>query len=275
MTERYLHGRAAWVIGGASGMGRAIAIAIALAEAGANVAVGSLKRADGERQASRPATHIPTEAEFEDVTRAIESAGQRALALPLDVRSDESAQAFFNTAIAAFGKLDILVNAAGTTAHHAMLGHPDDLWHGVIDTNLTGSFRTIKLCLPGMIERRWGRIINIASTAARAGGPDWSAYCASKAGLVGLTRCVALEGAAHGVTCNAINPGWVDTPQSRESAARHFGLEAPRATVDAYRSEIIAKTPQRRLIDPVNGGAKWDRRGGAKRDHLAAVGLSP
>ena len=92
-----------------------------------------------------------------------------------------------------------------------MCGHPDELWHQVIDINLNGVYRTIKLCLPGMIDRKWGRIINIASTAASVGSPTNAAYCASKAAVVGLTHCVALEGAPHGVTCNAISPGWVET----------------------------------------------------------------
>ena len=113
--------------------------------------------------------------------------------------------------MAAFGKVDILANAAGITAEKLICGHSEQLWLKVMDVNANGPFRTIKLILPGMIERRWGRIINISSTAASVGAKTSGAYCASKAAVLGLTRCVALEGAEHGVSCNAISPGWVQT----------------------------------------------------------------
>ena len=98
----------------------------------------------------------------------------------------------------------------------------------VLDINLNGCYRTIKRCFPGMIERRWGRIINIASTAAEVGCPRYSAYCASKSALLGLTRCVALEGAEHGVTCNAINPGSVGTEMMRLGSLQAHRAGRPR-----------------------------------------------
>ncbi len=120
--------------------------------------------------------------------------------------------------------------------------------------NLNGTYRTIKRVLPGMLERGWGRIVNIASTAASVGAATSAAYCASKAAVVGLTRCVALEGAAHGVTCNSVSPTWVDTPFGRDwmndIARNQEGTDG-----DTYVSNAKAANPQGRLIDPSEVGA--------------------
>ncbi|MDF5729294.1 MAG: SDR family NAD(P)-dependent oxidoreductase [Rhizonema sp. PD38] len=172
--EKFLRGRVAMITGGASGIGRAIALA--LAEAGADVAIGS-----------RSASTKPCKDE-------IEARGVRALAMNLDVTSTDSVQAFYDVVVKAFGKVDILANSAGIVAEQTICGHTDELWHQIIDVNLNGVYRTIKLCLPGMIERKWGRIINITSTAAEVGSPIYAAYCASKAGVVGLTHCVRCFG---------------------------------------------------------------------------------
>ncbi len=91
---------------------------------------------------------------------------------------------------------DILVNAAGTTAEQPVSGHSDELWLKIIDTNLNGAFRMMRELLPGMIARKWGRIVNIGSTAATVGWKDNPAYCASKSGLLGLTRCGCSGGCA-------------------------------------------------------------------------------
>ena len=168
--------------------------------------------------------------------------------------SEDSVQAFYDATIEAFGHVDILVNAAGITAEQTILGHSDALWLKVIDVNLNGAYRTIKLCLPGMIERGWGRIINIASTAASVGAPTSGAYCASKAGVVGLTRCVALEGAAHGVTCNAISPTWVETDFGRGWMTGIAEDQEGRKGED-YIADAKAANPQKRLIQPSEIGA--------------------
>ena len=252
MTDTFLEGRAALVTGGASGMGRAMALAFA--SAGADVAIGSLLADRAESKAEGEIAHLPGEQELEAAAREIESHGGKALAMELDVTSMESVEAFYGAAVEKFGKVDILANAAGVTAEHAISGHDDALWNKVIDVNLNGAYRTIKLCLPGMIERKWGRIINIASTAASVGAPSSGAYCASKAGVVGLTRCVALEGAAHGVTCNAISPTWVETRFGKEWMTDIAETEQGRSGED-YIAEARARNPQGRLIQPQEIGA--------------------
>ena len=250
MNDKYLSGRVAMVTGGASGMGRAMALA--LAEAGADVAIGSLLA--GGASVGREVVYLPGQQELDDTAREIEAHGVRAFALDLDVTSMDSVQAFHDATVKAFGKVDILANAAGITAEQTISGHPDELWDKVIDVNLNGTYRTIKLCLPGMIERKWGRIINIASTAASVGAETSGAYCASKAGVVGLTRCVALEGAKHGVTCNAISPTWVETrfgtSWMTDIAERQEGRSG-----EAYIADAKAANPQGRLIQPSEIGA--------------------
>ncbi|MFQ5973362.1 MAG: SDR family NAD(P)-dependent oxidoreductase [Alphaproteobacteria bacterium] len=245
MTEKFLGGRTAMVTGGASGMGRAMALGFA--GAGADVAIGSLLA--GGRKSEGEVSYLPGEEELAATKREIEAHGVRCLALGLDVTDDASVDRFHDEAVASFGKVDILANAAGITAEQTIVGHPDALWGKVIDVNLTGTYRAIKRVLPGMIERRWGRIINIASTAATVGAVTSGAYCASKAGVVGLTRCVALEGAPHGVTCNAISPTWVDTSFGRDWMG---GIAEDQENRDAaaYIADVKQANPQGRLIDP-------------------------
>ena len=249
MTDQYLKGRAAWVTGGATGMGHAIALA--LAEAGADVAIGSLLAIDGETRPANFTAYFPTETELDKAGAAIEAKGVRAFARPLDVRSDDSVGAFFEAASEALGGIDILINAAGIDAHQTMAAHPDELWHRVIDTNLNGNYRTIRRCLAGMIERKWGRIVIIASTSASVGTPHTAAYSASKSGLLGMMRCVALEGAPHGVTCNAISPGFVDTPMV-ETFFRNAVTRGDGPSVKALRDEAMVGYPQGRFIEPGN-----------------------
>ena len=146
----------------------------------------------------------------------------------------------------AFGKIDILINSAGIAAEQPCRP-PRPL--NIIDTNLTGYYRTIKRCLPGMIERKWGRIVNIASTAAMS-GQGRSAYCSSKAGILGLTRCVALEGAPHGVTCNAINPGFVNTRMLRSTLQTMKARDGDPRSEEEMIAAIARTYPQKRIIEP-------------------------
>ncbi len=226
--EKFLQGRAAIVTGGTSGIGKAIAFA--LVEAGANVAIGS-----------RSASTSPCQSE-------IEARGVKALAMELNVTSTNSVQAFVDAVITAFGQVDILVNAAGIMPEQTICGHSDELWHNTIDVNLNGIYRTIKFCLPQMIEGKWGRIINIASTAASVGSAGWGAYCASKAGVVGLSRCVALEGAPHGISCNTISPGWVETDLAKNYLTQVAQTEG--VSLAECLDEVKQANPQQRMIQP-------------------------
>lgn len=244
MTEPFLSGRVAWVTGGATGMGRAIALA--LADAGADVAVGSLPAGSSLPEAAYAARPEPSA--FSEVRQALEAKGVRCLAAALDVREDRSVEDFHRAAVAALGPIDILVNAAGVSAQQAMVDHDDRTWTSVIDINLNGAYRTIKRCFPGMAEKGWGRIINIASTAAVVGYPRHSAYCAAKAALLGLTRCVALEGAASGISANAINPGSVGTEMMRLGSLRRIAQGGQGTTVEENFAVIAGAMPQKRLI---------------------------
>ncbi len=249
--DRFLEGRTAWVTGGASGMGKAMALA--MAEAGADIAIGSLLSGAGN-PAEGELAYLPGERELEETRGEIEKRGVRVLARGLDVTDDASVVEFHAAVNDELGPVDILANAAGITAEQTVCDHPDPLWHKVIDVNLNGIYRTSRLCLPIMIERKWGRIINIASTAASVGAPTSAAYCASKAGVVGLSKCVALEGAAHGVTCNAISPTWVETKFGASWMSDIAEVQEGRSG-EAYIADARAANPQNRLIQPSEIGA--------------------
>ena len=229
----FLRGRTAMVTGGATGIGRAITIA--LAQAGANVAVGS-------RKASLSA--------FADVSAGL--AG-RIVALPLDVTSSAAVATFYGAVRSEFGQVDILVNSAGVMPDHLITEHPDELWEQTINVNLNGVYRMCKATLPDLMAQGWGRIINVASTAASVSAPGFGAYSASKAGVLGLTRAVALEGAPHGVTCNAISPGWVETEMAIAAIKRYAAAEG--RDFDEYIGAIKQSNPQKRMIQPAEIGA--------------------
>jgi len=241
-----LEGRSAIVTGGLTGQG--FAIAQELAGLGANVAVGSYVGAAAGRQGDAAA--YPDHGEIADVRAALQAHGTAVFAGHLDIRSPEMIADFLSKAAAACGAPDILVNAAGTTAEQPVAGHTDELWLKIIDTNLNGAFRMIREVLPDMIARKWGRIVNIGSTAATVGWKDNPAYCASKAGLLGLTRCVALEGAPHGVTCVMVSPTWVETELMRRNVEQVVLREGKGRTVAEAMEEIAAQNPQRRIIQP-------------------------
>jgi 3-hydroxybutyrate dehydrogenase len=228
-SQHFLHNRVAAVTGGATGIGRAIALA--LAQAGATVAIGSRS------------------AKISSIQADIEAIGGKALVLTLDVASADSVQAFCKQVTATLDTIDILVNAAGIVLEHSIEAHPDELWQQMIQINLNGTYQTIKYCLPGMKAQKWGRIINIASTAATVGAPGFAAYSASKAGVVGLSRCVALEGADFGITCNALSPGWVETDMALDWVKAQ-AIKEGRAWKDYLEEMKQQINPQKRLIQP-------------------------
>jgi 3-hydroxybutyrate dehydrogenase len=240
-----LSGRSAVVTGGLTGQG--LAIAHALVAEGAAVAVGSFLGAAGRRD---DAAAYPGTEEAAAIRAALGAHGGRVHAGHLDVREMAAIDAFLSAAASVCGPADILVNAAGTTAEQPVCGHSDELWGKILDTNLTGAFRMIRRLLPGMIDRGWGRVINIGSTAATVGWKDNPAYCASKSGLLGLTRCVALEGAPHGVTCVMISPTWVETELMRRNVEQVVAREGGGRTLDEAMAEIARQNPQGRIIQP-------------------------
>ncbi|MCB1447246.1 MAG: SDR family oxidoreductase [Rhizobiaceae bacterium] len=235
-----LKGRSAVVTGGLTGQG--FAIAEALAAEGADIAIGS-RAAARWRDGAEP-DHIA------DLRKRLSAFGGKVFIGHLDIRDIAVIDTFARAAEAVCGPADILVNSAGTTAEQPVSGHPEDLWLEIIDTNLNGAFRMTRACLPGMIARKWGRIINIGSTAASVGWKDNPAYCASKSGLLGLTRCVALEGAPHGVTCVMISPTWVETGLMRDNVRELVAREGKGRTVESAYVDIAAQNPQRRIIQP-------------------------
>jgi len=234
MTD--LEGRTAIVTGGLTGMG--LAIATTLARAGASVAVGS-RSVTGN-----------CDPHYSNQLDQIRAAGQKVHAGRLDVTDQASIDSFVAATRGALGEIDLLVNAAGMTSEQPVCGHSDELWNRILDTNLNGAFRMTRAVLPAMIEGGFGRIVNIGSTAATVGWADNPAYCASKAGLLGLTRCVALEGAAHGVTCVMVSPTWVETDLMRNDVAEIVEREGKGRTVEQGMADIAAENPQNRLIQP-------------------------
>lgn len=183
-----LNGKTAVVIGGSSGIGRALALG--LAQAGADV--------------------IPSARRTPEVAAAaaeIQRLGRRSLAITCDVTSEPSLRQLLQQALTAFGKVDILVNSAGIARRSPTLDLSEQDWDAILDINLKGVLHACKIFGRHMLERRYGRIINIASLSSFLGLFEVAAYAASKGGVLSLTRSLAVEWAPHGVCVNAIMPG--------------------------------------------------------------------
>ncbi len=182
-----------------------------------------------------------------DVAEAISDRGAVPMAVACDVTQAEQVQALRRRVASEMGGVDVLINNAGAAASHKFLTHPDDLWDEMIAVNLTGVYYITKAFAGSMVEAGWGRIINIASTAARVGGKYVAAYTAAKHGVLGLTRALAIE-LAPGVTVNAICPGYVDTPMTERTLANIISRTGM-AESDALAA-LTGHTAQGRLIQP-------------------------
>jgi 3-oxoacyl-[acyl-carrier protein] reductase len=211
-----LSGRVALVTGGSRGLGREDALT--LARAGADVVVADLLV---ESQLSEDTDRFGVLATVarqqglvhtEETVRDIEAMGRRAIAVRCDVTSRDEVDAAVARTVQELGSVDILVNNAGTLDHAAQFDNQSpDLWERDLKVNLTGAFNCAQAVWPHMKERGWGRIVNMASVAGTLGGFGQASYSTTKAGLLGLTRTLAMEGGRHGITCNAIVPGVIGT----------------------------------------------------------------
>ena len=227
MTQ--LNGKVALVTGGGRGIGRAIAIA--LSDAGASVAVTGRKTTN-----------------LEETKSAITAKGGKAMALACDVANKSSVESAFEKIRAELGAVDILVNNAGITYSRKFHETPDDVWEQIIQTNVNGVFYCCKAALPDMIQKRWGRIVTIASIAGLGGIPFSSAYGASKHAQVGLTRSLALEVARYNIAVNAICPGWVETDMFEESIANI--VKTTGRTAEEARADLLKLGGQTRAVMP-------------------------
>ncbi len=190
-----LKDKVAVVTGASRGIGRHTALA--LAEAGAKVAVAAR-----------------TEEKLAALVNEIAAAGGGAFAVKMDVADAEQVKAGFKQVLEKFGRLDILVNNAAITRDGLAMRMKADDWDAVIRTNLTGAHLCIQQALPTMMKARAGRIINIASVVAQMGNAGQSNYVAAKAGLIGLTKAIAIEISSRNITVNAVAPGFIETPMT-------------------------------------------------------------
>src|ERR1700684_881947 len=165
-----------------------------------------------------------------------------------DISDPEAVTQAFEASHSRFGKIDVLVNNAGQASSAPFLKTDLALWRRMMAINLDGAFHCTQAALPAMVAARWGRIVNIASTAGLAGYAYVSAYCASKHAVIGLTRALALEVAAKGVTVNAVCPGYTESDMVKESIANIVAKTS--RTPDQALAELVSRNPQKRLIKP-------------------------
>jgi NAD(P)-dependent dehydrogenase (short-subunit alcohol dehydrogenase family) len=224
-----LQNKIALITGGGRGIGRAIALAFA--SEGAQVAVAAR-----------------TMEQVESVARELTDQFQvQTTAITCDVSSGNSVIGMFEKVSEAFGRgPDILVNNAGIAESALLIRTDDELWRRLQGINLDGTFYCMRAALPQMIERGWGRIINIASIAGKTGAPYIAAYSASKHGVLGLTRSASQEVASKGITVNAICPGYVDTDMTTRGIDNITNKTS--LTKDQALDSIKKLSPQNRLI---------------------------
>ena len=217
------------VTGGSGGLGRAIARSFAGAGFGVVITARSAER-------------------LKVAAQEISSDDAAVVALPCDIAQKEQVEALREKICSEMGIVQILINNAGLAQAVSFLDMDDHLWDETLKINLTGTYYCCKAFLPGMIAAGWGRIINIASTTAKVAYSHVAAYTASKHGVLGLTRALALEAARLGVTVNAICPGYLNTERTRENAQRM--AEKTGKNAQDILDVFARSSPQKRLIEP-------------------------
>jgi 3-hydroxybutyrate dehydrogenase len=228
-----LKGKTALVTGSTSGIG--LGLALALAKDGANIMLNGF-------------------GEYESAKRAVAECGVKASYHGADMSKPAEIEAMVRACEQEFGAVDVLVNNAGIQHVAKVEDFPPERWDAIIAINLSSAFHTTRLALPGMKKRNWGRILNIASTHGLVASAEKSAYVASKHGIVGFTKSVALETATTGVTCNAICPGWVLTPlvqKQVDARAKQAGVN----DAEAKRQLLQEKQPSLQFTTPEQLGA--------------------
>lgn len=217
------------ITGGSGGLGRVLAQAFA-------------------RQGSRVVISARSAAKLQAAAEEIGRGGGEVLALPCDVTEKKQVEDLAAAIGARWGAVEILINNAGVARAAGILETTETMWDEILRTNLTGAFYCCQAFLPGMIEAKWGRIINIGSTTSKVGYSHVAAYVSSKHGLLGLTRALALETARLGITVNAICPGYLDDELTRDNAQRMAAKTGK--SVEQILASFASTAPQRRLIDP-------------------------
>ena len=271
-----LSGRVALVTGGSRGLGRQDALV--LAQAGADVVIADIQVESDESEDAAEYGVLAQVAKAqglvfsEQTAREIQELGRRSAAIKCDVTDREQVEATVARVVEELGSVDILVNNAATLDHVGQLGDQvPDLWERDLRVNLTGAFNCSRAVWPHMVERRWGRIVNMASVAGTLGGFGQASYSTTKAGLIGLTKTLALEGARHGITANAIVPGIIGTEafnfgepgDERADGQPHGAAAAGRARRRRTRDRLPLLRPRR-----VHHGRRAQRLGRHRAIHL-------
>jgi 3-oxoacyl-[acyl-carrier protein] reductase len=246
-----LDGKAALVTGGSRGIGQAIAVK--LAGEGADVVVNyqsrkdqaadvidfinKTDRIDNLDELIKMIDIMDTVEQAKEVRDMIESMGRHAIICQANVGKMDEVNKMRDKAVAEFGKIDILVNNAGIVKDKSFVKMTSEMWDDVISVNLTGTFNCTKAVIDGMLERHYGRIVNISSVIGRMGNRGQANYAASKAGIIGLTQTLAKEFADKGVTVNAVAPGFIGTDMLKSVPAK-------------IMEKILAQIPMGRLGKP-------------------------